>query len=92
MNKYHSFLIEGPQAWVNCFPNNYISEKNPRDKNALLLHTRYKGVIQTASKILIKDINKIDKLFSLENLEKISNIICENPDEVYKLTCKSNLV
>ena len=91
LNKFHSFVIEGPNAWVNCFPNDYISEKNPNDKNALLLHARYKGVIQTDSKILIKDVNIIEELFSFENLETISNIILQNPTEVYKLTCKSNL-
>jgi len=89
--KYEKFLLEGEHSWVNVLPNDYSPEKNTNDINALILHWRYKGVIQTNSKIHIREINHLEKLFCFDNLEKISEIIKKNPDEAFNLTCKSNL-
>lgn len=90
-SKYEKFLLEGEQSWVNVLPNDYSQEKNTNDINALILHWRYKGVIQTSSKIQIRDINELQKLFCFDNLEKVSEIIRKNPAEAFRLTCKSNL-
>ncbi len=90
-SKYEKFLLEGEHAWVNVLPNDYSLEKNTNNINALILHWRYKGVIQTSSKIQIRDINQLEKLFCFDNLEKVSEIIKKNPAEAFNLTYKSNM-
>ena len=87
-NKFSEFLSVGKNAWIEEFPNNYFSSEHTNDDNSLLLHQRYKGVIESGVKI-----EKIS-LCSLENwknLDHISDILLLNPDEAYKLTCKSNM-
>lgn len=89
--KYTSFISEGEQAWVSCLPNNYLYDKNTTNKNALLLHLRYRGVIQANTKLQIRDINQLNRILSFENLDKVADIINDNPEQAYKLTCLSNL-
>jgi malate dehydrogenase (oxaloacetate-decarboxylating) len=89
--KFIKFLIEGKKAWVDEYPNEYLSNKKSINENSVLLHRRYRGVVETGSKIEVKDISMLDQLISWDNLEQISKLIQENPENIYKYSCKSNL-
>lgn len=88
--KFISFSIEGNQAWVGEYPNNYLQHKRSINDNSLLLHRRYRGMIETGAKIQIKDPLILDKLLSWPSLDHIANIIKENPEQHLQLTCRSN--
>ena len=63
-NKYEAFSISGESAWVCNLPKNYDHLKSSNNENALLLHKRYKGVIQTKSKIEFNDISALENLLT----------------------------
>jgi malate dehydrogenase (oxaloacetate-decarboxylating) len=89
-NKLKSFLIEGNQSWIQQYPYNYFVNKNSINDNAVLLHLRYRGVIELGLSLNIKDMSKLDELVSWKNLKHISNLIKKNPNEINSLTCKGN--
>jgi malic enzyme len=91
MSKYRRFLLEGADGWVDTFPHGYISNTHTNDENSLLLHSRYRGVIQTDSKIKIKNFETLDEIFTWDNLDYISKKIIADPFESNFLTCRSNL-
>lgn len=91
IKKYESFSVIGELAWSCNLPKNYDHLKSSNNDNALLLHKRYKGVIQTKSKIQFKNDSALESLLSFDNIEKVAEIIRKDPNEAYNLTCKSNL-
>jgi malate dehydrogenase (oxaloacetate-decarboxylating) len=90
-SRISKFLIEGKSAWIEPYPNNFLSNKRSINENSILLHRRYHGVVETGAKIDIKNLDILNKLVSWENLEHISKIIEKNPEEIYTLTCKGNM-
>lgn len=91
LQKYENFCMIGELAWACNLPKNYDHIKSSNNENALLLHKRYKGVIQTKSKIEFRNEKILEDLLSFENMEAIAEIIRKNPEEAYNLTCRSNL-
>ena len=89
-DKFDAFTTFGTKAWVEDIPAGYYMKKHNNPENSSLLHMRNKGVIQVGLKLCISCPNHINHLFSWENLDKISQKIIDNPDEVFELTCKNN--
>lgn len=88
LNKFEEFLENGRNAWIEQYPANYFSSEHSNDENSLLLHKRFKGIIETRTKI-----EKISYylLENWKNLDHISEILSKFPDEAFKITCKSNM-
>jgi malic enzyme len=91
VKKFRSYVTEGKSAWIGKFPLNYFSLKHSINENSLLLHERYRGVIETNSKLQFKDPYEMERMFSFENLDYISEILRKNPELSTKITCRSNL-
>ena len=89
-DKYDAFTTYGHKAWVEDIPKNYYMNEHTNPENASLLHMRNKGVIEVGLKINITCPNHLKHLFAWENLDKISDKILANPEEVFELTCKHN--
>lgn len=87
-NKFKQFLTLGKIAWVEKYPSNYFSSEHSNDENSLMLHERYKGIIESGVKIEKIGLNLLE---DWENLDHISELLHKNPEEAYKLTCKSNM-
>jgi malic enzyme len=91
MTKYRNFLIFGEDGWIDRFPKNYISSEKTNDENSLLLHGRYRGVIKTASKIAMRDVNILNSILTCSTIDNISAHLIEKPEDASSLTCRSNL-
>jgi malic enzyme len=90
VGRFKAFLQEGGQAWVEDYPNNWLQHKRSKDENSLLLHYRYKGVVEVSPKISFKDPSTLDLLITWENLDAVSKILKEKPELATELTFKSN--
>ena len=63
--KFSSFLIEGTNSWIEPSPSDYVLSNHSIDENSLLLHKRYKGVIELQPKIIVKDPRTLDSLLDI---------------------------
>jgi malic enzyme len=90
LKRFQDFMLEGKNAWVEDHPNSYLHHKKSTDENSLLLHYKYKGVIEIFPKISFPDPTILDSLISWKNLDEISDILLEKPELASELTCKSN--
>jgi malate dehydrogenase (oxaloacetate-decarboxylating) len=61
-------------------------------EESLELHRRYQGVLQIKSKIAIRDNYILGQFYLPPLAEKPARLIRQNPEAVYDLTCKGNLV
>ena len=61
-------------------------------EESLELHRRYHGVLQIKTKIAIRDNYILGQFYLPPLAEKPARLIRENPELVYELTCKGNLV
>ena len=89
-NKLKNFLLEGSQSWILEYPHNYFINKNSIVDNAILLHLRYKGVIEQDRTFDVKDVNRLNELITWNNLKYISDLIKNDSNEIFLLTCKGN--
>ncbi len=81
------FLYEGD------FPRKARAKKYKDIKEESLdLHQRYQGVVEIKAKIPVKDINILKLLYLPPNAAIPARVIARDPDMVYELTCKGNLV
>jgi len=62
------------------------------DEQSLELHKRYMGVVGIEAKIPVKDIHLASILYSAAGVSDSSKLIMNDPDKLYDLTVKSNLV
>ena len=62
------------------------------DEQSLELHKRYMGVVEIEAKIPVKDKHLASILYSAAGVSESSKLIMGNPDKLYDLTVKSNLV
>ena len=62
------------------------------DEQSLELHKRYMGVIGIEGKIPVKDIHLASILYSAAGVSDSCKLIMREPDKLYDLTVKSNLV
>ncbi len=91
LTRYHNFRLFGQWSWVEQFPNNYKHSENSNDENSLLLHARYRGIVGSGNRLMLREAEQLDSLFSWSNLDSICKILLENPEEASHLTCKKNL-
>ena len=91
LRKYRNFLISGEDAWIDRFPKNYFSSNKSNDENSLLLHGRYRGVVKTGSKILMRDITFLNSILNWESLDMMSALLLKHPEDASLLTCRGNL-
>jgi malate dehydrogenase (oxaloacetate-decarboxylating) len=89
--KLLTYLYEGELAILP--PPVHFREKTPDiDAESLELHQRYMGVIGIEAKIPLKDTRLASVLYSAAGVSESTSLIVENPDRLYDLTVKSNLV
>jgi malate dehydrogenase (oxaloacetate-decarboxylating) len=85
-----SYVYEGANAWVGEAlppdPNKTL------DEEALDLHKRYHGVIEIESHIPIRDHYIYNLIYSAPHATTPCEMIRDNPEQAYELTCKNNLV
>ena len=62
------------------------------DEQSLELHKRYLGVVGIEAKIPVKDIHLASILYSAAGVSNSCKLIIHNPDKLYDVTVKSNLV
>ena len=90
LNKFNAFRYYGNKAWVEDIPKGYFFHQHSNPENANVLHIRNRGVVEIGLKLDIKGPCILNKLISWDNMDKISQIIVKNKDEVFNLTCKNN--
>ena len=89
--KFSSFLIEGAHSWIEPSPSDYVLSNHTLDENSLLLHKRYKGVIELSPKITVKDPRTLDALLDISQITEIAEEIKKDPALAWEITCKRNL-
>ncbi|MBN2332666.1 MAG: NADP-dependent malic enzyme [Deltaproteobacteria bacterium] len=62
------------------------------DEQSLELHKRYMGVVGIEAKIPLKDTHLASMLYSAVGVSETCRLIVNDPDRLYDLTAKSNLV
>jgi malate dehydrogenase (oxaloacetate-decarboxylating) len=88
--RFLNFSLMGKSAWIDEYPVEYFSDKKSINENSILLHWRYRGVIETASKLQIEDPEIFSKIFDWKNLDFISELIQKDQTNTSRLTYKSN--
>lgn len=84
------YLQEGSAAWIK--PERPGYEQLSTDEKAMELRRRYQGVIETSTHVPILDQETYRTVYSKVNVVKVCQEIQANPEALYDLTCKSNLV
>lgn len=90
LKQFEKYITEGERGWVLDFPMNYNAHKESNDKNSLLLHQRYKGVISTDSKIPFKSVEEMMRILNFENFKRLSDMIIKDSSVAREMTCNSN--
>lgn len=88
--RVEKFLTEGKAAWVK--PEDTNAPKNDAGDRAMELRRRYQGAIQTTTHVRMTNLATYNALYSKGNLVKACREIVNNPEMLYDLTCKGNLV
>lgn len=60
VNNFDTFLIEGKKALFEQLPDDFDSTKLSTNDNSLILHKRFRGMIESAPKISVKDPRCLD--------------------------------
>lgn len=89
-SKLMAYLYEGTNAWVE--PSSSGNEELSVGEQSVELHERYHGVIEIKAHVPIRDHHIYDLIYSAPSAAKPCELIRDNPDEVYEITCKNNLV
>lgn len=89
--KYERFITEGARGWVDDIPELYKSSKETNDKNSLILHQRYKGVIEANVKVPFQSANEMLRILTFKDFEMATELIIEDPKVAKEITCHSNL-
>ncbi len=84
------FLKEGSASWVK--PENPLVRYASTDEKAMELRRRYQGVIETATHVPLEDERLFEQLHALPNVVQACQAVQHNPEALYELTCKRNLV
>lgn len=87
--KVMNFVYEGSNAWIEP-PSGKTGQT--LDEEALELHQRYHGVLETIAHVPIRDNFIYKKIYSQPEASLPCQQIMQNPDLVYDLTLKNNLV
>jgi malate dehydrogenase (oxaloacetate-decarboxylating) len=84
-----AYVYEGTNAWVE-HPSKM--EYESLEEESLDLHQRYHGVIETKTKIPIRDHFIYNLIYSSPGASIPCEAVRDNPDEAYEITVKNNLV
>ncbi len=87
--KVLNYVYEGKNSWVS---NQQTEEFNDIAEESLVLHERYNGMIETKAHVPIRDHYIYDLIYSAPNAAEPCQMIAENDELLYDLTCKKNLV
>ncbi len=90
--KVLNYVYEGASSWVKPVEPLANGRVRTQDEEALELHRRYQGVMEITAHVPIRDQHIYDLIYSAQNAAEPCRIISENPEEVYELTLKNNLV
>ncbi|KAL4510723.1 hypothetical protein ABPG72_004877 [Tetrahymena utriculariae] len=88
--RFKNYMFEGNRAWLQRWPNEHTLVGQTLGQNSLALHARFQGMIKTASKIKMKNLNDVYEIIDSASYEAIEDEILENPGLVRELTFKSN--
>jgi malate dehydrogenase (oxaloacetate-decarboxylating) len=90
MNKTKSIVYENEYTMLPAPPK---AKKNMDVmEESIDLHHRYQGVLEVKAKVPIKDEYILNRLYLPPEAAEASIILSKNPEKVYDLTCKANLV
>lgn len=88
-DKVLKYVYEGANAWVEEAP---VKGFKSVDEESLNLHKRYHGVLEMKAKLPIRDHYIYDLVYSSPGATLPCHAIEDDPEQVYELTSKSNLV
>ncbi len=93
-SKLWRYLYEGELAILPAQSREGSRKSKPIsvDEQSLELHKRYMGVVGIEAKIPVKDKHLASILYSAAGVSESSKLIMGDPDKLYDLTVKSNLV
>ena len=86
------YMKEGSASWIKAPSTEKAYEMMSTDEKAMDLRRRYQGVIETATTVNVTNQTILEEIHAVPNAVKACRAIQENPEEVYNLTCKRNLV
>lgn len=86
------YIYEGETAWIDAPSEKEMSPETSYGDKSILMHKRHTGVIEIKSKVPIKDNYIYDLLYSSPSALEPCKLIKENPEEVFNLTCKNNMI
>lgn len=103
--KVMSYVYEGANAWIapSASEEGLVTaggkkssktavSKKTLEEESLDLHKRYHGVIEIDAHVPIRDHYIYNLIYSAPHATRPCEIIRDNPEEAYELTCKNNLV
>ena len=90
-NKFRRYINEGDKSWVDVFPDNFLTKDGTNDQNSLLFHARYRGFVGSKTTINLRNILTLDRLFSWDNMDRLSNLFHTDPYQSTVYSCRSNL-
>jgi malate dehydrogenase (oxaloacetate-decarboxylating) len=67
-------------------------KKMDMDEESIDLHHRYQGVLEVKVKVPVRDEYLLNRVYLPPEATEASILISKDPDKVYDLTCKGNLV
>lgn len=88
--KVISYVYEGTNSWVS--PASPFTQGMSLEEESLELHRRYHGVIEIEAHIPIRDQYIYNLIYSAPEATRPCEMIRDNPEAAYELTCKNNLV
>lgn len=88
-DKVMSYIYEGSNAWVE--PPSGRTDMTT-DEEALELHERYHGVLETITHVPLRDQYIYKSVYSQPNASEPCKAIEKDPDLVYDITIKNNVV
>lgn len=83
------YLYEGNSAWVGPATQTTFESLGAE---SLELHKRYQGVIGVKAHIPIRDRHIYNLVYSAPGAAEPCELVRDNPDEIYEISCKNNLV
>jgi len=86
------YMEHGSASWVKPPRTDLAYEDMSVQEKAMELRRRYQGVIETATTVPLSDQKTLEEVHSLPNAVKACKAVMDNPELVYSLTCKKNLV
>lgn len=88
--KTNAYVANGSKAWMGKLPANYAQLST--DEKAMALRHQMQGVIETSTHVPLNAQKTFNQVYSQTSAVKACKIIQQQPEAVYDLTCKGNMV